>query len=217
MYHYLLGFRWSLDFSFGQLRFCLVFLDNFKQFLSNVVCTAEWICMSTTINHDFAETFNWPFSASHTIDLFQNRKKNISSLPPLLIATLIATKAFLLEPPTLFSFYRFFLTIGNISSPSFFLESWWQLFFYWIGDFFAAYRKSFFGTQISYMPINVMHIKRLGSDQRHKNSTILLTLSIYHKKYIIWIFAPIIMKWDFLCGFDTLRILPFWAKLHFSH
>ena len=118
---------------------------------------------------------------------------------------------------TLFSFYRFFLTIGNISSPSFFLESWWQLFFYWIGDFFAAYRKSFFGTQISYMPINVMHIKRLGSDQRHKNSTILLTLSIYHKKYIIWIFAPIIMKWDFLCGFDTLRILPFWAKLHFSH
>ena len=103
---------------------------------------------------------------------FRTEKKNISSLPPLLIATLIATKAFLLEPPTLFSFYRFFLTIGNISSPSFFLESWWQLFFYWIGDFFAAYRKSFFGTQISYMPINVMHIKRLGSDQRHKNSQI---------------------------------------------
>ena len=173
-----------------------------------MVCTAEWIWMSTTINHDFAETFNWPFSASHTIDLFQNRKKNISSLPPLLIATLIATKALLLDPPTLFSFYRFFLTIGNISSPSFFLESWWQLFFYWIGDFFAAYRKSFFGTQISYMPINVMHIKRLGSDQRHKNSTILLTLSIT-KNLLFEFLRPLLWNETFYVGLIHCVFCPF--------
>ena len=110
-------------------------------------------------------------STSHfqrrTPSIFFRTEKKI--FPLLLIATLIATKAL---STYAFSFYRFFLTIGNISSSSVFLESWWQLFFYWIGDFFAAYRKSFFGTQISYMTINVMHIKRLGSDQRHKNSQI---------------------------------------------
>ena len=57
----------------------------------------------------------------HTPSIFFRTEKKI--FPLLLIATLIATKAFLLEPPTLFSFYRFFLTIGNISSSSVFLES----------------------------------------------------------------------------------------------
>ena len=111
---------------------------------------------------------------SVTIDL-QHRKKKIS-LSPLLIATLIATKA----PPTLF-LYRFFffssLTIGNISS-SFFSRMVMAAIFLLkrAGDFFSAYRKSFFGTQISSCQSTLCISKARDLMERHRNSPILLTL-----------------------------------------
>jgi len=133
----------------------------------------EWIWLSTTINHDLRKLSTRHFQRHHRSSA--PKKKSLSPLSWLLLWLLQK-----LHPPTLF-LYRFFffssLTIGNISSSFFSRMAMAAIFLLKrAGDFFFAYRKSFFGTQISSCQSTLCISKARDLMERHRNSPILLTL-----------------------------------------
>ena len=132
----------------------------------------EWIWLSTTINHDLRKLSTRHFQRHHR----SSAPKKKISLSPLLIATLIATKA----PPTLF-LYRFFffssLTIGNISS-SFFSRMVMAAIFLLkrAGDFFLPIENHFLAPKYPTCQSTLCISKARDLMERHRNSPILLTL-----------------------------------------